>query len=79
MNLIIYSPTKVITFEQLLVEYGDNSCDELIYGELREMESTGLHEEVSGNLPGIIYAEILGFNLSELRYQKKEFRNLFNF
>ncbi|ADI64302.1 hypothetical protein [Trichormus azollae] len=58
-----YSPTKVITFEQFLIEYGDNSCYELIDGELRDIESTGLHEEVSGNIARIIYAEILGFNL----------------
>ncbi|MBW4455561.1 MAG: Uma2 family endonuclease [Nostoc indistinguendum CM1-VF10] len=61
-----YSPPKLLTFEQFLVEYGDNSRYELIDGELRDMEPTGPHEEVSGNIAGRIYAEILRSNLNWL-------------
>jgi len=61
-----YSPPKLLTFEQFLVEYGDNPRYELIDGELRDMEATGPHEEVSGNIAGRIYAEILRSNLNWL-------------
>lgn len=61
-----YSPLKLLTFEQFLVEYGDNSRYELIDGELRDMEPTGPHEEVSGNIAGRIYAEILRSNFNWL-------------
>ncbi|MDB9447104.1 Uma2 family endonuclease [Anabaena sp. CS-542/02] len=61
-----YSPPKLLTFEQFLVEYGDNPRYELIDGELRDMEPTGPHEEVSGNIARIIYAEILRANLNWL-------------
>lgn len=57
-----YSPPKLLTFEQFLVEYGDNPRYELIDAELRDMEPTGPHEEVSGNIAGRIYAEILRSN-----------------
>jgi Uma2 family endonuclease len=61
-----YSPPKLLTFDQFLIEYGDNSNYELIDGELREMEATGPHEEVAGNIAGRIYAEILRTNLTWL-------------
>ncbi|MFN6561416.1 MAG: Uma2 family endonuclease [Nostoc sp. ChiSLP01] len=61
-----YSLPKLLTFEQFLVEYGDNSRYELIDGELRDMEPTGSHEEVSGNIAGRIYAEILRSNFNWL-------------
>lgn len=61
-----YSPPKLLTFEQFLVEYGDNPRYELIDGELRDMEPTGPHEEVSGNIAGRIYAEILRSNFTWL-------------
>ncbi|HLO86321.1 MAG TPA: Uma2 family endonuclease [Nostocaceae cyanobacterium] len=61
-----YTPPKLLTFEQFLVEYGDNPRYELIDGELRDMEPTGPHEEVSGNITGRIYAEILRSNLNWL-------------
>ncbi|WP_100904447.1 Uma2 family endonuclease [Nostoc flagelliforme] len=61
-----YSPPKLLTFEQFLVEYGDNPRYELIDGELRDMEPTGPHEEVSGNIAGRIYAEILRSNFNWL-------------
>ncbi|MDY6896770.1 MAG: Uma2 family endonuclease, partial [Cyanobacteriota bacterium] len=45
-----YTPPKLLTFEQFITEYGDNARYELIDGELRDMEPTGPHEEVSGNI-----------------------------
>jgi Uma2 family endonuclease len=61
-----YTPPKLLTFEQFIAEYGDNPRYELIDGELRDIEPTGLHEEVSGNIAGRIYAEILRTNLNWL-------------
>ncbi len=61
-----YTPPKLLTFEQFIAEYGDNPRYELIDGELRDMEPTGLHEEVSGNIAGRIYAEILRTNFNWL-------------
>jgi Uma2 family endonuclease len=61
-----YTPPKLITFDQFLAEYGDNPRYELIDGELRDMEPTGPHEEVSGNIAGRIYTEILRSNLNWL-------------
>ena len=61
-----YTPVKPLTFEQFLVEYGDNTRYELIDGELRDMEPTGPHEEVAGNIAGRIYTEIIHNNLNWL-------------
>ncbi|MEM9928083.1 MAG: Uma2 family endonuclease, partial [Cyanobacteria bacterium P01_D01_bin.50] len=36
-----YTPPKLLTFEQFITEYGDNTRYELIDGELRDMEPTG--------------------------------------
>ena len=36
-----YTPTKVLTFDEFIVQYGDNPRYELIDGELRDMEPTG--------------------------------------
>lgn len=61
-----FTPPKLLTFEQFITKYGDNPRYELIDGELRDMEPTGLHEEVSGSIAGRIYAEILRANLNWL-------------
>ncbi|MBE9037278.1 Uma2 family endonuclease [aff. Roholtiella sp. LEGE 12411] len=61
-----YTPPKLLTFEQFITEYGDNPHYELIDGELRDMEPTGPHEEVSGSIAGRIYVEILRSNLNWL-------------
>lgn len=61
-----YTPPKLLTFEQFIAEYRDNPSYELIDGELRDMEPTGPHEEVSGNIAGRIYAEILRTNFNWL-------------
>lgn len=61
-----YTPPKLLTFEQFIAEYGDNSRYELIDGELRDRSLTGSHEEVSGSIAGRIYTEILNFKLNWL-------------
>jgi Uma2 family endonuclease len=61
-----YTPPKLLTFEEFIVSYGDNPRYELIDGELRDMEPTGPHEEVSGSITGRIYAEIFRSNLNWL-------------
>ena len=61
-----YTPVKPLTFEQFLIEYGDNTRYELIDGELRDMEPTGPHEDVAGNIAGRIYTEIIHNNLNWL-------------
>ena len=53
-----YTPPKVLTFEEFIVQYGDNARYELIDGELRDMEPTGPHEAVAGSIAGRIYVEI---------------------
>ena len=61
-----YTSSKLLTFEEFLAQYGDNSRYELIDEELRDMEPTGSHEAVSGSVAGRIYAEILRANLGWL-------------
>ena len=59
-----YSPTKTLTFEEFVAEYGDDPRYELIDGELRDMEPTGPHEAVAGKIAGYIWAEIFRSNLT---------------
>ncbi len=59
-----YTPPKLLTFEQFIAEYGDNPRYELIDEELRDMQPTGSHEEVSGSIAGRIYTEILRSKLN---------------
>lgn len=54
-----YTSTKTITFDEFIVQYGNNPRYELIDGELRDMEPTGPHEEVTGQIIGYIFTEIL--------------------
>jgi Uma2 family endonuclease len=56
---MVYTPTKTLTFNEFIAQYGDNSRYELIDGELRDMEPTGSHEVVTGKLMGYIFGEIL--------------------
>jgi Uma2 family endonuclease len=58
-----YTPPKLLTFEEFVAEYGDNPRYELIDGELRDMEPTGPHETVSGNIAGRVFVEILKASL----------------
>ncbi len=47
---MIYTPPKLLTFEDFLRDYGDNPSYELADGELILMEPTGSHETVGGKL-----------------------------
>ncbi|MEB3311411.1 MAG: Uma2 family endonuclease [Snowella sp.] len=59
-----YILPKTLTFAEFIAQYGDNPAYELIDGELREMEPTGPHETVAGNIAGRIFVEILKANLN---------------
>lgn len=54
---MIYTPAKFITAEAFVAQYGDNPRYELIDGELRDLEPTGPHESVSGQLAGYWFAK----------------------
>lgn len=58
-----YTPSKTLSFDQFIAHYGDNARYELIDGVLRDMEPTGPHESVAGELAGRIFAEILRLGL----------------
>lgn len=58
-----YTSPKLLTFEEFLREYGDDTRYELIDGELRDREPTGPHESVAGKLAGRLFVEILRLNL----------------
>lgn len=58
-----YISQKLLTFEEFLQQYSDEPRYELIDGELRDMEPTGLHELVSGKLAGQLFVEVLRNNL----------------
>ncbi len=61
-----YTPSKLLSFETFIAEYGDNTRYELIDGELRDMAPTGTHEAVAGCIAGRIYVEILRNNFNWL-------------
>ncbi|MEH2011773.1 MAG: hypothetical protein V7K65_09640 [Nostoc sp.] len=42
-----YTSPKLLTFEEFIAQYGDNTRYELIDGQLRDMEPTGPHEAIS--------------------------------
>jgi Uma2 family endonuclease len=54
-----YTSAKTLTFAEFLTQYGNNPRYELIDGELRDMEPTGPHESVAGNIAGRFFIEIL--------------------
>jgi Uma2 family endonuclease len=47
-----------LSLDRFLDQYGNNPRYELIDGELRDMEPTGPHETVAGNLSGYVFNEI---------------------
>ena len=53
-----YTPSRFLTFEEFLNQYGDNPRYELADGELIDMEPTGPHEAVAGKLATKISVEI---------------------
>jgi Uma2 family endonuclease len=59
-----YTPPKTLSFEEFITEYEDNTRYELIDGELRDIEPTGPHEAVAGNIAGRIYVEIFNSNFN---------------
>jgi Uma2 family endonuclease len=58
-----FTSTKTFSFEEFIADYGNDPRYELIDGELRDLEPTGPHESVAGNLAGRIFSEILRANL----------------
>lgn len=61
-----YTPSKQLSFEEFIAQYGDNTGYELIDGELRDKEPTGPHEAVAGSIAGRIYVEVFSANLNWL-------------
>lgn len=61
-----YPPSTLLSFEEFIAKYGDNTRYELIDGELRDMEPTGPHEAVAGSIAGRIYVEIFRGNFNWL-------------
>ncbi|MBD2510570.1 Uma2 family endonuclease [Nostoc muscorum FACHB-395] len=61
-----YTSPKLLTFEEFIAQYGDNTRYELIDGQLRDMEPTGLYEAVAGSIAGRIYVEIFNSNFNWL-------------
>ncbi|MDY6940711.1 MAG: Uma2 family endonuclease [Cyanobacteriota bacterium] len=61
-----YTPSKLLSFEEFITQYGDNTRYELIDGELRDRSPTGPHEAVAGSVAGRIYAEIFRADLNWL-------------
>ncbi|MEH2370436.1 Uma2 family endonuclease [Nostoc sp.] len=61
-----YTSPKLLTFEEFIAQYGDNTRYELIDGQLRDMEPTGPHEAVARSIAGRIYVEIFNSNFNWL-------------
>ncbi|MEH2328198.1 Uma2 family endonuclease [Nostoc sp.] len=61
-----YTSPKLLTFEEFIAQYGDNTRYELIDGQIRDMEPTGPHEAVAGSIAGRIYVEIFNSNFNWL-------------
>lgn len=61
-----YTTPKLLSFEEFIAQYGDNTRYELMDGELRDMEPTGPHEAVAGSIAGRIYVEIFRDNFNWL-------------
>ncbi|MEH1888584.1 MAG: Uma2 family endonuclease [Nostoc sp.] len=61
-----YTSPKLLTFEEFIAQYGDNTRYELIDGQLRDMEPTGSHKAVAGSIAGRIYVEIFNSNFNWL-------------
>jgi Uma2 family endonuclease len=47
---MVYTPSKLLSFDEFITRYGDNPRYELADGELIDMEPTGSHQTVGGKL-----------------------------
>jgi Uma2 family endonuclease len=47
---MIYTPNKLLSFDEFITQYGDSPHYELADGELIDMEPTGSHQTVGGKL-----------------------------
>lgn len=65
-DIMTYTSSKLLTFEEFIAQYGDNTRYELIDGQLRDMEPTGPHEAVTGSIAGRIYVEVFNSNFNWL-------------
>jgi Uma2 family endonuclease len=55
---MVYTSSQLLSFEEFLAHYGEDSRYELADGELVEMEPTGPHEMVAGKIATRLGAEI---------------------
>lgn len=55
---MVYTSSQLLSFEEFLTHYGENSRYELADGELIEMEPTGPHEMVAGKIATRVGQEI---------------------
>ena len=60
---MVYTSNQLLSFEDFLVQHGDDDRYELVDGELLEMEPTGPHEMVAGKL-----AMRIGLEINRLGY-----------
>jgi Uma2 family endonuclease len=58
-TLVYPTPQKTFTAREFIDQYGEDTRYELMDGELRDLEPTGPHELVAGNIAGRLYAAIL--------------------
>lgn len=47
---MIYTPNRLLSFDEFITQYGDNPHYEMADGELIDMEPTGSHQTVGGKL-----------------------------
>ncbi|MGB3299659.1 MAG: Uma2 family endonuclease, partial [Phormidesmis sp.] len=62
-----YTPVKALTIEDFLSQYKGDPRYELIDGELRDLEPTGPHESVAGDLASYWFSASLSASLSDGR------------
>ena len=58
MPVVVQSPPNLLTADEFIVRYGDDTYYELIDGELIEMEPTGPHEQVAAFIGRKLNVEI---------------------
>jgi Putative restriction endonuclease len=47
---MVYTPSKLLSFDEFITQYGDSPQHELADGELIDIEPTGSHQTVGGKL-----------------------------